>query len=336
MPSPRCKSLTTTNHRQQHRMTTPNTIPQSLDPLEISANHAEAGARSHGVAVGLKHNLAADIQLDKEAAFGRRQDPLNPDPNAPIGKRAEHAQARAQAADARTGLRAALDAGREYCADATDILRPLLGRRWNSKWHAAGFAAGSLRQTDPVPRLGLFRAYFRLHPEHENVALKLTAAEADVQLAAIETAQSNSANKAALEATVKQERDEAIRQLRRRLSGLRSELDLLLGDDDPRWYQFGFSRPADGRIPAPVFAVTAESAGPGALQVRWDRSALADNYRVSRRIQNVDLTPVEVGLFSDPLAIVSGLPTGATVIILVTARNSAGETLPTEVQAIVG
>jgi hypothetical protein len=306
-----------------------------MDPLETSANHAETGARHHGVAVGLKHNLAGDIQRDKESVYGRRQDPLNPDPAAPIGKRAEHAQARAQAADARAALRAALGAGREYCADATDILRPHLGRRWNSKWHAAGFSAGSLRQTDPVPRLGLFRAYFRLHPEHENAALKLTAAEADVQLAAIEAAQSNNADKATLEATAKKERDEAIRQLRRRLSGLRSELDLLLGDDDPRWYQFGFSRPADGRIPAPVFAVNVQPAGPGALNVRWDRSALADNYRVLRQVRSIDPQPIEVGLFADPLAVISNLPTGATVTILVSARNSAGETQPTEAEAVV-
>src|SRR5262245_23938508 len=121
-------------------MTSPNTIPQNLDPLEISANHAETGARNHGVAVDLKHNLAADIQRDKETVFGRRQDPLNPDPAAPIGKRAEYAQARAQSADARTGLRVALGDGHDYCANATDILRPRLGRRWNPKWHAAGFS----------------------------------------------------------------------------------------------------------------------------------------------------------------------------------------------------
>jgi hypothetical protein len=299
-----------------------------MDLLEIAANHAESGARLHGVAAGLKHNLAAGIQTDKEAVFGQRQDPVTPDPNAPIGKRAEHALARAEAADARAAVRTAMDAGREYCADATDILRPLLGRRWNSKWHAAGFAAGSLRQTDPVSRLGLFRAYFRLHPEHENATLKLTAAEADVLLTAIDLATSNSSSKAALEATTKQERDDAIRQLRRRLSALRSELDLLLGDDDPRWYQFGFSRPSDGRIPAPVFGVNVSPAGPGALRVSWERSALADNYRVQRLVRNVDSQPIEVGLFTDPLTVISNLPSGSTVSVLVSARNGAGETIP--------
>jgi hypothetical protein len=81
--------------------------------------------------------------------------------------------------------------------------------------------------------------------------------------------------------------------------------------------------------------VAIASAGPGALQIRWEASALADNYRVTRRIQGVDLNPVEVGLFTDALAIVSELPTGAAVEIQVAARNSAGETLPAEAQAIV-
>jgi hypothetical protein len=325
-----------TNNRTTNTMST-NRIPANLDDLEVGTNRAETGARTIGVAVGVKQNTANEIQRDKESVFGKPQDPANPDPNAPIGKRAEYAQARSRASAAREGMRSALETGREFCVNATNVLKPHLGYRWNAKWHAAGFVSGSLRQpADPVPRLGLFRAYFRLHPVHENVPLEITAAQADSVLAAIDAAQSLSDTNAALEATAKQERDEAVRQLRRRLSALRNELTLLLGVDDPRWYQFGFSRPADGRIPAPVFAVNVEPAGHGALQVRWDRSALADNYRVLRKVQGVDQQPVEVGLFTDPLAIIGDLPTGATVTIQVSARNSAGETLPTGAQAVVG
>jgi hypothetical protein len=316
---------------------TANTIPENPDRLEVAANRAESGARLHGVLAGIKQNTATDIERDKEAVFGKPQDPQNPDPNAPIGKRAEYAQARSRAADARAAFRVAVDNGRAFCAKATDILKPHLGRRWNSKWQAAGFNGGSLRQAiDPVPRLGLFRAYFRLHPEHENAPLEVTAAEADVMLAAIDSAQSLSDGRAALEVAAKQERDRAFKQLRRRLSALRNELTLLLGNGDPRWYHFGFNRPDDGRIPAPITGVTVTPAGPGALQVRWDRSSVADNYRVTRQVHGVDQAPVEVGLFADPLAIVSDLPVGATVTIQVTARNSAGETLPAEAQAIVG
>jgi hypothetical protein len=314
-----------------------NTIPENLDDLEVSTNRAETGARTLGIAAGIKQNTATEIERDKEAVFGKPQDPQNPDPNAPIGKRAEYAQARSNAADARAGLRAARVTGREYCINATNVLKKYLGRRWNARWHAAGFVSGSLRQqVDPVPRLGSFRAYFRLHPEHENAPLEVTAAEADVILAAIDTAQALSDSKAALEATVKQQRDDAIRQLRRCLTALRNELALLLGNDDPRWYQFGFNRPADRRIPAIVEGVILTPAGAGTVQVQWQRSSLAENYRVTRQIEAIDPEPVEVGLFADPLAIITGLPSGARVIIRVSARNSAGETLPAAAQAVIG
>jgi hypothetical protein len=149
------------------------------------------------------------------------------------------------------------------------------------------------------------------------------------------TQRSLSDTSAALEATAIQERDEAIRKLRRRLSALRNELTLLLGVDDPRWYQFGFSRPADGRIPAIVEGVEITSSGAGTLLVRWEAASLAENYRVTRQIQGVDLQPVDVDLFSDLLAIVTGLPSGATVIIRVSARNGAGETVLAEKSIIV-
>jgi hypothetical protein len=332
--------MQTTNNNETHNHTTntmsPNSIPHNPDDLEVTANRAESGARRHGVAIGIKQNTANDIEHDKEAVFGKPQDPLNPDPNAPIGKRAEYAQARSRASDARAGLRSALDTGSEFCVNATNVLKPHLGYRWNAKWRAAGFVSGSLRQpADPVPRLGLFRAYLRLHPEHENAPLEITAAKADSILAAIDTAQSLSDTNAALEATAKQERDEAVRKLRRRLTALRNELTLLLGVDDPRWYQFGFNRPADGRIPSNVEGLTVASTGAGTLQVRWEASSLAENYRVTRQVQGVDLQPVDVGLFSDLLAIVTGLPSGATVIIRVSARNNAGETVPAEKSIIV-
>jgi hypothetical protein len=49
----------------------------------------------------------------------------------------------------------------------------------------------------------------------------------------------------------------------------------------------------------------------------------------------VDPEPVEVGLFSDRTVIIGGLPSGTSVIVSVTARNPAGETLPTNATIIV-
>src|SRR4030095_14107869 len=128
-----------TNNNRIPNTTMSNSIPYNPDNLEVGANRAESGARTHGVAVRLKQNTADEIERDKEAVFGRPQDPQNPDPNAPIGKRAEYAQARSAAADARAGLRVALSAGREFCIHATNVLKKHLGRSWNAKWHGAGF-----------------------------------------------------------------------------------------------------------------------------------------------------------------------------------------------------
>jgi hypothetical protein len=60
-----------------------------------------------------------------------------------------------------------------------------------------------------------------------------------------------------------------------------------------------------------------------------------ENYRVLRQVQTVDVEPVEVELFSDRTVIINGLPSGKTVIVSVTARNPAGEALPTSSTILV-
>jgi hypothetical protein len=73
----------------------------------------------------------------------------------------------------------------------------------------------------------------------------------------------------------------------------------------------------------------------GEIIVQWPAAVGAENYRVLRQVQTVDEQPVEVGLFSDRTVIISGLPSGETVIVSVTARNPAGETLPTNSTILV-
>jgi len=46
-------------------------------------------------------------------------------------------------------------------------------------------------------------------------------------------------------------------------------------------------------------------------------------------VLTVDEEPVEVGLFTDRFVGINGLPSGKSVLVTVTARNEAGETLPT-------
>jgi hypothetical protein len=103
-----------------------------------------------------------------------------------------------------------------------------------------------------------------------------------------------------------------------------------------RWRTFGFARPIDRRIPKVVTGLTVRpSAVAGEIIVEWPASSGAENYRVSRQVQTVDTEPVEVGLFSDRMVIINGLPSGKTVIVSVTAPNPAGETLPTNSTILV-
>ena len=64
-------------------------------------------------------------------------------------------------------------------------------------------------------------------------------------------------------------------------------------------------------------------------------SAGAINYRVSRQISGVNNDPVEIGLGAETEKIIGDLPVGAIVTIFVTARNDAGETLPTQKDIVV-
>jgi hypothetical protein len=125
-------------------------------------------------------------------------------------------------------------------------------------------------------------------------------------------------------------------KLRTRLVGLRSELEQLLADDDHRWRRFGFSRPIDRRIPAVITGLILRPGGlPGEVIVEWQPSVGAESYRVLRQVQTVDGSPLEIGLFNEPMTIISGLPTGKTVIVTVSAHNEAGDSLPTSASILV-
>jgi hypothetical protein len=74
---------------------------------------------------------------------------------------------------------------------------------------------------------------------------------------------------------------------------------------------------------------------PGEVQVSWLRSALASSYRVTWLGRAPDAEPVMVGLFTDLAVTLSGLPSGQSITVSVSARNATGETVPAEKTIIV-
>jgi hypothetical protein len=301
-----------------------NITPNSVPKLRSSASAALSGAVNVGATINIQHNTAGVVGTDYHRLFG---DPNATQPALRIGKQGEYLEAKSQALAASTAHKAAVQEGREFFAAAVELLRGTLGRRWGSPWSAAGFTFGSLAMpADPCTALLEFHAYFQLHPERESVERNVNAVRAQALVAQIDAARLNVAAREAAKVTAKQVRDEAFVALRGRLGDLRGELSLVLEDDDARWYEFGFRRPIDGRLPSPVDGLVLRAGAHGEVIAEWLASTRVLNYRVTRTIVGVDSSPVEVGLFTDLTAVIRPLPSGATVRVNVSSRNSSGET----------
>ena len=108
-----------------------------------------------------------------------------------------------------------------------------------------------------------------------------------------------------------------------------------LAQDDGRWYDFGFRRPADGQQPAPVTDLVLTPGGAGIVLASWAASTNAENYRVTWKPTSSGGEPTEVGLTAETQFALTGLPSGVPIRVGVSARNAAGETLATEVTIVV-
>jgi hypothetical protein len=307
-------------------------IPQSILALSAFSGRSLSGALALGVTLQLAQNTAARILADRVDLVGE------PGATPAIrGKEAEWLLKREALKTAQATRRTTMKAAREFWSDAVDLLKHHLGRTWNPAWGAAGFTKGTLSTSkgDPEPMLLRIRAYLRDHVAHENAPLNITAAQADVHLAAIQAAVQGVDSAKAASKQAAADRKASAKRLYQRLSGLREELDQLLAPDDVRWYEFGFSRPVDLRMPEEVTGLTATPGQPGQVIVQHAASARASGYRVCWKPEVSSGEPTEVGLFADLAVTLSGLPSGTTIVVSVTARNEAGETQPAEVTVVV-
>jgi len=305
-------------------------VPAGVDPVISLGTKTLAGALSVGDAVGLEQNPAAKIQLDLYDLSGDPATPLVP------GKQAKYVAQKLAVKAANDAARAAVHNGREYCRLAIGVLKPTLGNRWNTQWNAAGFAVPSLAiPNDPVPMLIRFREYFNANPAREVAVLNVTAARAQLRVTEIQQAHVTLSQARNLRIDFKAARDESLKKLRQRLIGLRGELDQIIEDDDGRWYDFGFRRPADGQQPAPVTGLVLTPGGAGIVLASWAASTNAENYRLTWKPTSSAGEPTEVGLTAETQFALTGLPSGLPISVGVSARNAAGETLTTEVTIVV-
>ena len=307
-----------------------NSIPAGLKDTIRLAVRALSGAQQFGASTGLLQNTAARIEADLIAVIGHDT------PGEFAGAQSTFSVQLADLSTARHAARLATKAARLFCQRTIGILKHRFGNQWNGRWQEVGFAGDSLAVPyDPMPLLVVLRAYLGAHPEMENTPLGLTAAQGQLLEAELSSARAAVASAKSGRLTKKRTRDAALRQLQKRLSGLRAELTQLLSPSDGAWLNFGFERPAAGRIPEPVSEVTVTPIGDGQVLVEWSAAPRATNYRVSWQIADEpDTPPTEVGLVHDRSVLVRELPHGAAVTIFVTSRNGSGETAPVEVMLI--
>jgi hypothetical protein len=78
-----------------------------------------------------------------------------------------------------------------------------------------------------------------------------------------------------------------------------------------------------------VQEVTITPGLPGTALVQWKPSPRAKNYRVRWKVAGSEAAPTDAGLFADCAANLTGLPSAVKITVYLTARNHAGETVPT-------
>jgi hypothetical protein len=323
----------TTETKQTHtKPMVVQTVPRDETGFVAVCAKCASAITAHAVSLNVKQNDPTAVTTDYYDYVGQPgTDPLT------AGKRGQLNQKRQAVKAAEAARRNAFGAGRDFNARAVDHLKGYLGRRWNTRWVAAGFSEGTLRlPRNPVSLLLELRAYFAINTPHELPANGVSAAQANTLALAIAAAELAEGNAIDARNIATKARDESFNRLRDRIVGLRNELEQLMEPDDMRWRTFGFARPIDRRIPKTVTGLTLRAGGqPGEIIVEWPAAIGAENYRVLRQVQTVDNEPIELGLFSDRMVIINGLPSGKTVIVSVTARNPAGETLPTNSTILV-
>ncbi len=226
-----------------------------------------------------------------------------------------------------------------FIATSRGVLANYLGSQWSEAWVATGFVNGSLAMPATVEeRQALLFAqenYFSAQAAQEAPPL-VTAVRALSLGNALAGARGAVNGLQVSIAAAKVARDAAVATLRKKMRGLIDELGSLIADDDARWYAFGLNRPADPQTPGIPDGLLVTPGTAGVLYIDWADSRRAEHYRVWKKVVGVDTEFTAVESVSDSDATLTGLPSGATVEIQITAVNDAGESVPSAtVSAVV-
>jgi hypothetical protein len=302
-----------------------NELPDSNDRLFTLASDMIAGATTIGPATGVVQNTAAVLTTCLTAA--RKSE-------------ADFQKARQEKKDATSAQNIADSNTKAFIATAKRVLIPRLGANWSTAWAPVGYVDHSLATPTTLDErfnlLGTLRDYLAAHPAHENAPLAITAADAQA-LHAVSAAARSAVKEALKNLTIaRRARETAMDALRIRMRGLVTELHTVLPDDDPRWYSFGLSAPADPETPGNPAAptLTLGLPGSGLLFLDWPDTRRTVRYRVWQKLPGeTAFRPVATVTESD--ATLTDLPLATPLEFQITAVNAAGESVPSPVSTII-
>ena len=302
-----------------------NSLPSTRDMLFALGDGVCDGLHAHEVGIGIKQNTEAVVRPALTAA-----------------RAAENAYGAVQVAKkgANSTLTTADAAARVFITNAKKRLSKFFGDTYSTEWGSAGWPNNSIAMpTTQDERFSLvesLKLYLTANPAQESVDMDVTAAIAAATFTALSDARAALAQKVTENGQAKATRDNAEDNLRKRLTGVITELQTLIADDDPLWHAFGLNAPGDPETPeAPTFTTLLPGA-PGSALADWDDALRADHYRVWIFVVGVDTAFRAVVSPSDSDATIGGLTSGSTVKVHVTSVNAAGESAPgPEAQIVV-
>jgi hypothetical protein len=303
-----------------------NPTPDPVGELIASGEDLCDGLDQHATAIGIKQNTAADTRTDLNALIG--------------AKNALSAADGAQPA-AYTALRTADSNGKGFIARAIKLLSITLGDGWSDAWLATGLPDNTVgiprTQDKRFTALGGLKAYFTANPSMENDKpnVNVTAAIADTLHEAVSNARKGIGNALKLSKDKLMERDDAKQVFSDRYRAAIGEIGQLIGDDDPKWYDFGLNRPNDPAQPGQPSNVHATALGAARVLVQVDGARRGNSFNYYKQVIGTDAKSVKVINTQGTQHTLEGLPVGATVEITVTGVNDAGEGQASEAVSVV-
>lgn len=318
--------IITQSKKKKRKYMASNPTPDPIDELVAAGEDMCDGLEQHEVILEITQNTFAKTRADLDVLIA-----------------AMNAQSAAEGAQpaAYTALRTADSNGKGFIAAFIKVASITLGGEWSDGWLATGLPDNTVgvpgTQDKRFTALAGIKAYLTANPTMEVSTPKVTvtAALAGTLHTAISTARQGVNGALNLTKTKVMAKDKAEDAFRKRYRGVIKELEDILEDDDPKWYDFGLSRPADPAQPGQPAIVHGTALGGSRVLVQTDGARRANSFNFYKKIVNVDPEPVKLLNDKGKQQTFEGLPVGATIEFTITGVNDAGEGPPSEPVSVV-